>query len=137
MIVEIVRTIDATPQELFDAWLDPEALASFLAPVPGILAKEVRVDARVGGAFSLVFHLGERRVPIRGEYKELSRYTRIAFSWLDHGTTPESLVTLDFEEVAEGTQFTLRHTGFISEEERADHEEGWGEIVATLVRFVA
>ncbi len=53
--VVVKRTILATIDELFDAWLDPESLAQWMHP--GLTMRSTaRVDARVNGTFEVVMH---------------------------------------------------------------------------------
>ena len=50
--IVVRRTIAATVDELFDAWLEPESLAQWMRP-GAIRPSSVKVDARVGGAFEV------------------------------------------------------------------------------------
>jgi uncharacterized protein YndB with AHSA1/START domain len=133
----VTRVIDAPARELFEAWLDPEALAHFMKPADGMRTEVERADAREGGGFSLTMYAGEKAIPIHGEYRAIERYTKLAFTWRSHGTVEGSLVTLSFEEIEGGTKLTLHHTGFPSEEMRDSHEEGWTAILVELGRFAA
>jgi len=55
----VVRRIIAAPaDDLFDAWLDPEALAEWMRP-GAIQRSEARTDPRVGGEYEVVMH-GEK-----------------------------------------------------------------------------
>lgn len=53
--VTVRRTIEASAEELFDAWLDPEAVADWMRPA-GIERTRARIDPRAGGAFEIVMH---------------------------------------------------------------------------------
>jgi uncharacterized protein YndB with AHSA1/START domain len=135
--VHLVCKIPAPRPVVFEAWLDTKKLVQFLKPAPGMTVTEEKVDARVGGAFELVFLAGERRIPIRGVYKTIDRFERLAFSWLDALTLPTSVVTLTFEEAGpRATKLTLEHTGFPDEEACVSHDGGWGEILECLVRLL-
>lgn len=133
LLVELVRVIDAPARDLFEAWLDPEAMSHFLAPAPGVITQDVRVDANVGGRFSLTMKAGETSIPIAGEYRAIDRYTHLAFTWVSAATRPDSVVKLDFEELGEvQTRMTLRHVGFPSDESRRNHDGGWAHILERL-----
>jgi len=134
-LVDFSRMIAAAPEELFDAWLDPEAIAHFMCPGEGVRVRDVEVDARVGGAFSLNMVAGETVIPIHGTYRVIDRATKLAFAWLSDRTTDESVVTLTFEASSEGTQMTLHHEGFPDEGARDDHAGGWQHIVGRLVHW--
>lgn len=138
LLVELTRVIPAAAEELFDAWLDPEAMAAFLSPLEGVSTRVAHVDARVGGGYALTMHMGETVIPIEGEYRVVERPARLAFTWLSDRTLPGSLVTLTFERLAEeSTRMTLRHVGFPDEETREDHARGWARIAEELSSSIA
>jgi len=132
--VHLTRNVHAPPETLFDAWLSPEVLAAFMSPAPGVRTVEIDVDARVGGAFSLVMLAGEARVPIHGKYLVIDRPHRLAFTWLSHRTTQDSMVVLTFEADGPNTVMTLEHRGFVDDSSRADHSAGWQRILGRLPR---
>ncbi|MFT5585442.1 MAG: hypothetical protein ACI9VR_003034 [Cognaticolwellia sp.] len=127
--VHIERRIHASPETLFDAWISPESLAVFLCPAPGVRTVDIQVDARVGGAFSLVMLAGESRIPVRGEYLAVDRPHRLEFTWLSARTTGVSTVVLRFEPDGSDTILTLEHRGFLDEASRSDHDGGWKHIL--------
>ena len=52
--VTVKRTIDAPAQRIFDAWLDPAALAEWMRPRSAQNKRsDVKVDPREGGAFEI------------------------------------------------------------------------------------
>ena len=51
--VVVRRMIAASAEDLFDAWLDPEALAQWMRP-GSIQSTVARVEPRVGGAYEIV-----------------------------------------------------------------------------------
>ena len=128
----VTRIVPASRERVFDAWLDPKALASFIRPAPGVTVPKAEVDAREGGEFLLLMKVGERELPHRGTYQILDRPSRLVFTWVSENAGTNSLVTLDFEEAGEGkTRLTLVHTGLPSEKSKADHEKGWTSILDT------
>jgi uncharacterized protein YndB with AHSA1/START domain len=128
------RTIAASPQTVFDAWLDPEVLARFMKPAPGAGVARVEVDARVGGSFLIVMKVGEQEIPHSGEYLAIDRYRRLAFTWVSDVAGRGSRVELLFEAVGtDATRLVLRHEGLPSESARTAHHGGWEHILGTLV----
>ncbi|MFZ1865353.1 MAG: SRPBCC domain-containing protein [Polyangiales bacterium] len=129
----VTRTIPAPCKEVFEAWLSPQALSRFMCPAEGMTVPKVEVDARVGGSFLIVMAAGDQEIPHRGEYQTIDRYDRLVFTWLSVHTTPGSLVTIDFQEKGPNeTEVTLHHVGLPSEEQRRNHEGGWGAILQKL-----
>ena len=134
----VTKVIPASRKEVFEAWLDPQALARFMKPMEGLLDCKTEVDPREGGSFLIVMRAGDIEVPHRGEYKTISRYDRLVFTWLSEHSSPDSIVTLDFiERGAQETELTLHHVGLPSEGQRASHEKGWNRIIETLAGDLA
>ena len=40
---------------------------------------------------------------------------------------------MTFDEAGDHTQLRLRHSGFASDEDRADNEAGWGQMIGWLI----
>ncbi|MDA8586244.1 SRPBCC domain-containing protein [Rhodobacteraceae bacterium] len=127
------RVINAPRDRLFDAWLDPKMLATFMTPMPGMPASDVTADARVGGRFLIVMHAGDQDLPHEGTYTTIDRPNRLVFTW-ESPMSPndDSTVTIDFEEVSGGTKVTLNHVRFPNEESRDNHKGGWAHILQCL-----
>lgn len=134
----ISRTIPAPAKTVFEAWLNPEALAKFIKPMEGMPDCTVEVDAQEGGEFQIIMKAGDQDLPHRGEYKTIQPYKKLAFTWLSDYTIPDSLVTLTFKELGpDDTELTLHHVGFPNEESRNNHDGGWDSIVEHLALLVA
>lgn len=134
----IDRVIPAPRQAVFEAWLDPEALARFMTPGEGMTVPKVENEPRVGGSFLIVMKAGEQELEHRGEYQVIDRYDRLVFTWISGHTMPGSTVTLTFQELSpKETKLTLHHVGFPNEQSRSDHEGGWKAIVDALAATVA
>ncbi len=135
--LSITRVINAPRKTVFEAWLDPEKLAKFMIPGPGMSVPKAESDAKVGGEFLIVMKAGDMELPHRGEYKTIDKYETLAFSWLSKHAPEGSIVTLNFKELAdEQTELTLKHTGLPSVESHNNHEEGWGRILQVLAEAV-
>jgi uncharacterized protein YndB with AHSA1/START domain len=76
-----------------------------------------------------------------GEYKEVVRPSRLAYSWRweddEAWDGVESIVSVMFTETAEGTEIALSHRGFPSEESRGNHEHGWNSGLDKLAKLVS
>lgn len=135
--LQISRTIPASRERLFAAWLDPDRLRRFMCPAPGVTVSSTQVDARVGGAFEIVMAVGDRQLPHRGVYEAIDPPARLVFTWESDNAPPGSRVEVVFTELeSNGTQaqtrITLTHTGLSSPEEISDHERGWTHILEHL-----
>jgi uncharacterized protein YndB with AHSA1/START domain len=129
----IERLIPAPPRVVFDAWLDPEALQRFMCGGPGVSVTRVECDPRVGGKFLIVMNVEGHDVEHRGEYLEIERYERLAFTWRSLYAGERSRVNLQFAETRNGeTRLTLEHVGLDDAEMRSKHHEGWSHILSEL-----
>ena len=130
--VVIERLIPMPARELFEAWLDPVALERFMCAGPGVSITRLECDPRVGGRFLIVMNLDGHDIVHRGQYLEIERYSRLAFTWLSPYAGEGSRVTLHFAEVGQSeTRLTLEHVG-LAESEKEKHHAGWSYILTNL-----
>jgi len=143
-MIEVRRRFAATPERVFDAWTQPEALTEWWSAGPSHRPGLAEVDLRVGGRYRLSMIDGDGvETIVGGEYVEVLRPARLAFTWRweaggddpTDGTT--SLVEIDFELDGDATLVTLRHSGLVTAESIARHERGWNGCFDTLERRFA
>ena len=125
------RTISASPQQVYAAWLDPAMMTRFMSPRPDMHVAEVRSDPREGGRF-FVLMVGDKDYPHEGTYKTLTPHSRIVFTWEAPWSAPDTQVELQLIPVADGTEVVLTQVKFMSEESRDGHVQGWNGILAKL-----
>ena len=136
--LKVTKTISAPIEKVFDAWLDPEMLARFILPMPGMPEPVVENEAKEGGRFSILMQVGENKIPHSGTYIEINRPEKLVFSWESPFSIDGSTVTLDFKRVEEQiTEVILTHVRFPDEESRSDHEGGWGNILEKLMEITS
>jgi uncharacterized protein YndB with AHSA1/START domain len=122
--VVVRRTIAASAEVLFDAFLDPYALSEWMRP-GAIRSTVATVDARVGGRYEIVMQGESGAIPHSGEYRHIDRPKRLVFTWHSPHTGPnETLVTVDFVAVAKGTEVVVTHE-LLPEDARPSHSRGW------------
>lgn len=130
------RTIPASPEKVYAAWLDPLMMTRFMAGGADMHVAEARADARVGGRF-FVLMMADKPVPHEGTYKALEPFSRIVFTWESPYAPPDSEVELRFLPVGQGTEVVLTQTRFLTESNRDGHGRGWGLILDRLEAAVA
>jgi uncharacterized protein YndB with AHSA1/START domain len=129
--VVVRRTIAATAEELFDAWLDPEAMAIWMRP-GSIQTTVATVDARVGGRYEIVMRSLTETYPHTGVYRVINRPRQLVFTWISRGTEQrESLVTVDFVARGAATEVVVTHEQ-LTEGAAPSHTEGWTSALARL-----
>lgn len=128
----VIRT---TPEAAFDAWLDPQQAARFLAPNT-MTVGAFENDPREGGAFRLVMTAGTERIEHEGRYVLIDRPHRLIFTWVSAGTDHRlSLVTVAFTPVEGGVRVDLEHEGIPDQERAGRHERGWATILDKLANL--
>jgi uncharacterized protein YndB with AHSA1/START domain len=137
-MIEVRRRFAATPERVFDAWTQPEVLTEWWSAGPSHRPGLTEVDLRVGGSYRLSMIDGDGvETIVGGEYVEVQRPTRLAFTWSWDGGTTTSLVEIDFEEDDDATLVTLRHSGLVTPESIERHEHGWNGCLDSLERRFA
>lgn len=140
--VRLERAFAGTPEEVFDAWTNPEVLTRWWAAQPTWSSPGCEVDLRVGGRYTLRMRDDDGRVyAVGGEYREVDRPRRLVYTWCWEGTDgPEpghvSLVTVEFHAQDTGTTVVLEHSGLASEQSRTGHETGWKGALENLDRRI-
>ena len=137
------RSFAASPEEVFDAWTNPEVLRRWWAVHPDGSSPGCDVDLRVGGRYVLRMHdpeSGELHA-VGGEYREVARPHRLVYTWCwqgGDGPNPGhvSLVTVEFRSDGEQTTVVLEHSGLPSPESRERHGVGWRATFENLARRI-
>ena len=138
--LRLSRRIAAPRKAVFRAWTNPAELARWFGPA-SINAKKIKIDLRVGGAYSLEMHDDDGSVhPLSGVYREVQAPERLVFTWVwsqgDHAGL-ETLVTVEFREADGATELTLIHERLASEEAAGHHEKGWASSFDCLEKIFA
>jgi uncharacterized protein YndB with AHSA1/START domain len=130
----IRRLCDAAPAEVFRAWTEPEALARWFVPAPGMRHSDISIDLRPGGAWSIAMATpGGEDHGVSGEYLEVSPPARLRFTWAWQSTPDRvSLVTVELRPKGAGTELTLTHERFFDRAARDRHGEGWAACLGQL-----
>jgi uncharacterized protein YndB with AHSA1/START domain len=66
----------------------------------------------------------------------LDRPERLGFTWTWSNAPLETVVTVEFNEVDEGAEVVLTHTGFPGAEARDEHEDGWNGCLDRMTTLV-
>lgn len=73
----VTRTLDAPAADVWNAWTDADAYATWANAVPG----SVSLDVRPGGAFSSTMKTPDgQEVPVGGEYREVEHGRRLVMA---------------------------------------------------------
>jgi uncharacterized protein YndB with AHSA1/START domain len=132
LTLTLEREIKAPAEKVYNAWLNPEMLAKFMIPGEGMTVPKAEATPEVGGRFDIVMAAGDQELPHGGEYKQLSPFSLIVFTWESPFSVEGSTVTLKFTPTETGTHIELIQVKFADEESRSNHQGGWTSILGVL-----
>jgi uncharacterized protein YndB with AHSA1/START domain len=134
--VTVERRIAAPPEQVFDAWTDPDHAGRWLFRTADGVLERCEIDARVGGRF----RIDERRdgdlAEHFGEYAELDRPARLAFDFWTSFSDERTRVVIDIVPDGDGSRLTLTHEG-VWEDWADKTRQGWTTIVDNLAQTVS
>ena len=136
LTLSVSRVIKATPQRIYDAWLDPAMMTRFMFPRPDMHIRDAASDPKVGGRFRVLM-VGDKEYPHEGTYTELTPYAKLVFTWEAPWSAPDSTVTITLTPEGDATRVDLSHVRFLSEESRDNHAIGWAGMLVNLETFLA
>ena len=131
----------ATADEVFDAWLNPQDLRSWMSHALtafGLSAEIVRieVDPRPGGAFMFSDRRDGEEVQHWGTYLTLERPSVLQFTWFTSEESERegsSIVRIEFVPQAAGCSARLTHKMPATYTEYTEQaERGWKTLLASI-----
>ena len=137
--VRFHRVLRATPERVYLAFLDADAMAKWLPP-NGFTGKVHQLDARVGGSYKMSFtnfSTGSRH-SFGGEYLELVPNERIRNTdkFDDPNLPGEMQVTVSLKKVFCGTELNIVQEGIPSAIPVEACYLGWQESLQLLTQLV-
>lgn len=125
--VRIRRHYAASPETIWRAWTDPQALSRWFGPPGAGSATSATFDLRPGGAYRIAFGTPDgQRNEVAGKYEEVMPHRRLVFTWAWHSTPDRiSRIAIELAPVAGGTELTFVHDRFADAAALANHARGW------------
>ena len=137
--VQFHRVLRTTPERLYRAFLDPDAMAKWLPP-NGFTGKVHHMDPRVGGTYKMSFtnFTSGKSHSFGGEYLELVPHERLR--WTDRFDDPnlpgEMTVTVSLKKVSVGTEMNIVQEGIPDVIPAEACYLGWQESLTLLAKLV-
>ena len=132
----VTRIINAPCAMVFRAWTEPEQLAQWFGPAE-VELRDLKVEVKMGGAFRVHFVSKTGDHIATGNYREIVPNQRLKFSWSwEHYAMPDSVVTVNFEDLGQTTRLTLVHEGLPDQEDADDHTKGWTSMIEKFARLM-
>jgi uncharacterized protein YndB with AHSA1/START domain len=137
--VKLHRVLRATPEKVYRAVIDPDALVKWNPP-NGFTAKVHHLDAKVGGTFKMSFtnfSTGKSHT-FGGKYLELTPHERIRVTDVfdDPNLPGEMQTTYTLQKVSGGTDLTIVQEGLPDAIPPEACYLGWQESLILLAKLV-
>ena len=137
--VRLHRVLRATPERVYRAFLDPDAMAKWMPP-NGFTGKVHHMDAKVGGTYKMSFAnftTGQSH-SFGGTYLELVPHERIRYTdqFDDPNLPGEMQATITFKKVSCGTELGIVQEGVPDVIPLEACYLGWQESLTLLAKLV-
>jgi uncharacterized protein YndB with AHSA1/START domain len=137
--VKLHRVLRATPERLYRAFIDPDALAKWLSP-NGFTCKVHSLEARVGGSYRMSFKnftTGDSHA-FGGKYLELVPNERLRYTdrFEDPNLPGEMLTTVTIKAVSVGVELNVVQEGIPEAIPAEACYLGWQESLVLLGKLV-
>jgi len=132
----VERRLGAPPEQVFDAWLNPDEAGRWLFRTPDGTLERCEIDARVGGGFRIDERRSADVAEHYGDYVALERPRRIAFDFWTSFSDERTRITIDIAPDGDGSRLTLTHEGVWDDYEDRTRQ-GWTMMLDGLARTLA
>jgi uncharacterized protein YndB with AHSA1/START domain len=137
--IRLHRVLRTTPERVYRAFLDADALAKWMAP-NGFTGKVHHIDAKVGGSYKMSFtnFTTGKSHSFGGEYLELLPNERLRYTdRFDDPNLPGTInMTVTFKKVSVGTELNIVQEGVPGVIPAEACYLGWQESLTLLAKLV-
>jgi uncharacterized protein YndB with AHSA1/START domain len=137
--IRLHRVLRATPEKIYKAFLDPDAMAKWLPP-NGFTAKVHQMDTKVSGSYKMSFtnFTTGKSHSFGGTYVELTPHERIRYTdkFDDPNLPGEMQTTITLTKVSCGTDLNIVQEGVTAVIPAEACYLGWQESLAQLAKLV-
>jgi uncharacterized protein YndB with AHSA1/START domain len=137
--IRLHRVLRATPERIYRAFLDADAMAKWLPP-NGFTGKVHHLDAKVGGTYKMSFSnfTTGKSHSFGGTYLELSPHERIRYTdtFEDTNLPGEMQTTITLKQVFCGTELNITQQGIPPAIPVEACYLGWQESLTLLAKLV-
>jgi uncharacterized protein YndB with AHSA1/START domain len=137
--IRLHRVLHTTPERVYRAFLDADAMAKWLPP-NGFTCKVSKFEGKVGGCFKMAFtnFTNGKSHSFRGEFLELQPHKRIRYTnrFDDPNLPGKIVVTVTLRKVSCGTELNIVQEGVPSIIPSESCYLGWQESLLQLGNLV-
>jgi uncharacterized protein YndB with AHSA1/START domain len=133
------RHIEASAERLFDAWIEPAVVGTWMFG-PNVRDEEIvslDADPRLGGRYSYVVRRDGKLLDHAGQYLEVDRPRRLSFSWGVRALEHESRVHVEIVPREKGCEVSVAQDLSAEWAEfKPKAEDAWRRMLEALDRAV-
>jgi uncharacterized protein YndB with AHSA1/START domain len=137
--IRLHRVLRTTPEKIYRAFLDPDAMVKWLPP-NGFTSKVYHMDAKVGGSYKMSFtnFTTGKSHSFGGKYVELTPNERIRYTdkFDDPNLPGEMQATITLKKVSCGTELNIVQEGVPDVIPAEACYLGWQESLTLLAKLV-
>jgi uncharacterized protein YndB with AHSA1/START domain len=137
--VRLQRVLRATPERVYRAFLDADAMAKWLPP-NGFTGKVYHLDAKVGGTYKMSFtnFTTGKSHSFGGTYLEMNPHERIRYTnkFDDQNLPGEMQTTIVLKQIFCGTDLNITQEGIPAAIPAEACYLGWQESLTLLAKLV-
>lgn len=108
--IRVTQRYSASPERVFDAWLDPAMASAWLFATASHPMARVEIDARVGGSFRFVDRRDGAETEHTGKYLEIVPHRRLVFTlFMENSPRVATHVAAEIVPLETGCELRLVH----------------------------
>jgi len=136
------RVFPHSRARVFAAFASGEVMQQWFAPGPEIRTHVESYDFREGGGYLFSFTLPDAStIRLSGTFEQIDPPASLAYTWCWAKPDPhagiESQVSIEFSEVATGTELVIQHRRLDAPEMVPRHTGGWHDTLGQLDLWLA
>jgi glutathione S-transferase len=132
-------TIHAPASKIFAALTDPAQLPQWWGEEGGYQVERMEADLRAGGRWRVTGRGSDgKEFSVEGVYRAVDPPHVLEYTWNYSwdSNASETVVRIDLTERNGSTLVRVKHSGFVDDQARDDHEKGWVRVLGWLSKFV-
>ncbi len=129
MTIEKTYVLPFPVDVVYQAWVSSDTV------IPPATAMDI--EPEVGGHYRLIMKTPEFEGRNEGTFLLVRPNKQVRYTWEWNGDGEVSTIDVGFQATADGTQVTLKHTGFSKPESVASHDSGWDSYIQGLEAFLS
>lgn len=139
-VLVLTAVYQASPERVFEAWLNPEAIKKWVKPMPTCETEVLKYDPHGTGEFAVHMHIEGEVYGYRGVFTQIDPPRRLEMTWTWDPTPnepyPETYLVIEIEPSESGARLTLTHSKVRSLESRNAQSEGWTGSLTQLAHYL-